>query len=41
MNIHYQTLIAQERFINLIRTPLKQWGMCDNMEGVVEYETKL
>ena len=30
MNIHYQTWIAQGRFINMIRTPSKQWGMCDN-----------
>ena len=22
--------IAQGRFINMIRTPSKQWGMCDN-----------
>ena len=30
MNIQYQTWIAQGRFINMIRTPSKQWGMCDN-----------
>ena len=29
MNIHHQTWIAQGRFIN-IRTPSKQWGVCDN-----------
>ena len=29
MNIHYQTLIAQGRFINMIRTASKQWGVCD------------
>ena len=29
MNIHYQTWIAQGRFINMIRTPSKQWGVCD------------
>ena len=27
MNIHYQTWIP----LNMIRTPLKQWGMCDNL----------
>ena len=26
MNIHYQTWIAQGRFINMIRTPSKQWA---------------
>ena len=31
MNIHYQTWIAQGRFINIIRTPSKQWGVCDNL----------
>ena len=31
MNIHYQTWIAQGRFINIIRTPSKQWGVCDNV----------
>ena len=30
MNIHYQTWIAQRRFINMIGTPSKQWGVCDN-----------
>ena len=29
MNIHYQTWIAQGRFINIIHTPSKQWGVCD------------
>ena len=29
MNIHYQTWIGQGRFINMIRTPSKQWGVCD------------
>ena len=29
MNIHYQTWIAQGRFINIIRNPSKQWGVCD------------
>ena len=29
MNIHYQTWIAQGWFINMIRTPSKQWGVCD------------
>ena len=29
MNMHYQTWIAQGRFINMIRTPSKQWGVCD------------
>ena len=33
MNIHYQTWIAQGRFINMIRTPSKQWGVCDNLHG--------
>ena len=27
-----KTWIAQGRFINIIRTPSKQWGMCDNSE---------
>ena len=27
MNIHYQTWIAQQWFINIIRTPSKQWGV--------------
>ena len=31
MNIHYQTWIAQRLFINISRTPSKQWGMCDNL----------
>ena len=30
MNIHYKTWIAQGRFTNLILTPSKQWGVCDN-----------
>ena len=30
INIHYQTWVAQRRFINIIRTPLKQWGGCEN-----------
>ena len=30
MNIHYKTWIAQGRFTNMILTPSKQWGMCDN-----------
>ena len=30
INIHYQTWIAQEQFINIILTPSKQWGVCDN-----------
>ena len=30
MNIHYQTGIAQGGFINIIRTPSKQWRVCDN-----------
>ena len=30
MNIHYKTWIAQGRFTNMIRTPSKQWGVCDN-----------
>ena len=30
MNIHYQTWIDQGRFINISRTPSKQWGVCDN-----------
>ena len=30
MNIHYRTWIAQGRFLNMIRTPSKQWGVCDN-----------
>ena len=29
MNIHYQTWIVQGRFINISRTPSKQWGVCD------------
>ena len=37
MNIHYQTWIAQGRFINMIRTPSKQWGVCDNVN---EHTTK-
>ena len=31
MNIHYKTWIAQGRFINMIRTPSKQWGECDEI----------
>ena len=31
MNIHYHTWIAQGRFINMIRTPSKQWGACGNL----------
>ena len=31
MNIHYKTWIAQGRFINIILTPSKQWGVCDNI----------
>ena len=30
MNIHYKTWIAQGRFTNMILTPSKQWGVCDN-----------
>ena len=30
MNIHYQNK-NQGWFINIIRTPSKQWGMCDNV----------
>ena len=30
MNIHYHTWIAKGRFINISRTPSKQWGVCDN-----------
>ena len=43
MNIHYKTRIAQGRFINMIRTPSKQWGVCDNnyippfSEDVIRY----
>ena len=29
LNIHYQTWIAQGQFINMIRTPSKQWGVCN------------
>ena len=42
MNIHYQTWIAQGRFINIIRTPSKQWGVCDKyiieVWGYLSYE---
>ena len=31
MDIHYQTWIAQWRVINIIRTPSKQWDVCDNI----------
>ena len=31
LNIHYKTWIAQGRFTNKILTPLKQWGVCDNV----------
>ena len=31
MNIHHQTGIAQGRFTNIILTPSKQWGLCDNI----------
>ena len=31
MNIRYQTWKAQGWFININRTPSKQWGMCDNI----------
>ena len=34
MNIHYQAWIAQGRFINMIRTPSKQWSVCDNFGNV-------
>ena len=34
MNIQYQTWIAQGRFINMIRTPSKQWGVCDKSNNV-------
>ena len=30
MNVHYKTWIAQGRFTNMILTPSKQWGVCDN-----------
>ena len=36
MSIHYQTGIAQGRFINIIRTPSKQWGVCDNKQNNME-----
>ena len=35
MNIHYQTSIAQGRFINIIRTPSKQRGVCDNISNTI------
>ena len=35
MNIHYQTWIAQGRFQNMIHTPSKQWGVCDNISTCI------
>ena len=36
MNIHYQTWIAQGRFINIILMGgSKQWGVCDNYTKVL------
>ena len=37
MNIHYKTWIAQGRFTNMILTPSKQWGVCDNVFLSHEY----
>ena len=45
MNIHYQTWIAQGRFINIIRTPSKQWCMweshCSDVCNIMLYWTTL
>ena len=30
MKIHYRTWMAQGRFTDIILTPSKQWGVCDN-----------
>ena len=40
MNIHYKTWIAQGRFINMIRTPSKQWGMCDKVLSFTTWLTQ-
>ena len=37
MNIHYQTWIAQGRFISIIRTHPKQWGVCDKYLGYTRW----
>ena len=36
INIHYQILITQGRFINIIRTPSKQWGVCDDWYALLK-----
>ena len=33
MNIHYQNWIAQGWFTNIIHTPLKQWGVCEELNN--------
>ena len=38
MNIHYQTWITQGQFPNIILTPSKQCGMCDNMAELSQYD---
>ena len=35
IHIHHQTWIAQGRFMNIIRTLSKQWGMCDKCINVL------
>ena len=35
MNIHYKTWIAQGRFTNMILTPSKRWGVCDNVRNIM------
>ena len=37
MNIHFKTWIAQGRFTNMILTPSKQRGVCDNKTLYVQF----